>query len=114
MAGLPIPSPSAVLRTAAKRRYPRSLLALALGRRLCPRNDHLAGLALALAQAGGLADAVAEVVQLRPPHLASALHLDLRDPRRVQREDPLHALALHDPADGEHLVQPLAHACDHH
>src|SRR5262249_10529588 len=59
-------------------------------------------------------DAVAQVVQLRPPHPAGPLHLDLGDLRRVQRERPLHALALHDPADRERLAHPLTAAADHH
>src|SRR5262249_51641413 len=90
------------------------LLAAAAGVGGAAGHQQFAALALALAQAGRLADAVAQVVQLGPADLAGALHLDLGDARRVQREDALHALALHDPADSERLAQPLALAGDHH
>ncbi len=53
---------------------------------------------------GRLADAVAQVVQLRPADRPGLLHLDLGDPRRVDREDALDALALHEPADGDGLA----------
>ena len=74
----------------------------------------LGALGLALAQARRLADAVAQVVQLGPADRAGALHLDLGDLRRVQREDALDAFALDDAADGEHLAHALAAAGDHH
>ena len=67
----------------------------------------------ALLQADGLADAVAEVVELRPAGDARPLHHDLGDPRRVEGELPLHPLALHDAADGEHLAGAGAAAGDH-
>src|SRR5262249_6903371 len=73
----------------------------------------LARLGLALAQAGGLADPVAEVVELGAADLAGALDLDLGDLGRVKREDALDPLALDDAADGEHLAHPLALAGDH-
>src|SRR5262249_1261315 len=63
---------------------------------------------LALAQARRLADAVAQVIQLSPADLASPLHVDLGDLRRVQRKRALDALALYDAADGEHLAHAAA------
>src|SRR5262249_29218046 len=91
----------------------RGGLRLALVRLAVPGDPVGRHLGLALAQPGRLADALAEVVQLRPPNLAGALHLDLGDLRRVQREDALDALALDDAADGEHLAHALvAHADD--
>src|SRR5438552_6878378 len=87
------------------------LLAALVGRAVGAAVDRrLRDLGLALAQLGRLADAVAQVEQLRPPHLAGPLHLDLGDLRRVDREDALDALALHDAADGEHLADALAAA----
>ena len=78
----------------------RGLLALA-----APVAVGAGGFDLALrAERGRLADAVAQVVQLGPADRAGALHLDLGDLRRVQREDALDALALHDAADREHLA----------
>ena len=57
----------------------------------------------ALDELDGLAHAIAEEVQLSPADHGRSFDLDLGDPRRVQRKLPLDALALHDPADGEHL-----------
>src|SRR5438128_756433 len=48
---------------------------------------------LSFPHAGRLALQVAQIVQLRAPHLCRAGHLDLRDRRRVQREDALDPLA---------------------
>lgn len=73
----------------------------------------LGSLAAALAQPNGLADPVAEIVQLGPPGNALALDLDLADSRRVQWELPLDALALHDPANGERLAATGARAGNH-
>src|SRR5262249_49072480 len=62
----------------------------------------------------GLADAIAEEVQLGAADDAGALDLDLGDPRRVERELALDPLPLHDAADGERLTQARAGAGDHH
>ena len=70
--------------------------------------------AAALAQADGLADAVAEVVKLRTSGNAAALHDDLADLGRVDREFTLHAFALHDAADGERLAAAAAGTGDDH
>src|SRR5690606_22649603 len=51
-----------------------------------------------------LADAVAQVVELRAPHVAAAGDLDVLHARAVQREDALDALAGHDAAHGEGLA----------
>src|SRR5207302_10896366 len=53
----------------------------------------------ALAEASRLPDALAEVEQLRAAHFAGALHVHLGDLWRVNREDTLDALALHDAPD---------------
>src|SRR3954453_13393434 len=50
-----------------------------------------------LLEADGLAGPVAEVIQLGATDLARALHHDVGHARRVDRELPLHALALYDP-----------------
>ena len=87
----------------------RQLAALGLGR---ARGGRLFPLDLAdLDQPGGLADAVPQVEQLGPAGLAAPLDGHLADVRAVQREDAFHALVVHDPADGEHLVDapPLLH-----
>src|SRR5947209_4246880 len=55
---------------------------------------------LPLAEAGRLADAVAEVVQLGPTDAAGALDDDLGDLGRVERERPFNALAVDQPTDG--------------
>src|SRR5262249_33360972 len=60
-----------------------------------------------------LADPVAEVVELRPADGPGLLHHDPGDPRRMDREDPLDALTLHDPPDGERLAHPGVLAGDH-
>src|SRR5262245_16356361 len=70
------------------------------------------GLDLALLQPRRLADQLAHVVELGPPHPAGALHLDLGDLRRVDRGDALDALALDDPADRERLADAAALAGD--
>src|SRR5688572_25679277 len=60
----------------------------------------------AFAQPGGLADAVAQVVQLGPADPAGALDLDLGNLRRVEGEDALDPLALDNAADRKHLARP--------
>src|SRR5262245_24858756 len=77
-------------------------------------HQKLAALALPLAKPGRLADAVAEVIKLGPADLAGPLHLDLGDLRRVDGEDALDALALHDTPDREHLAKALALPRDDH
>src|SRR5262245_39396015 len=83
---------------------------LAVGARRPRHHDAL----LPLAQAGRLADAVAQVIQLGPADPAGALHLDARDARRVQRENALDALALHDAPHRERGAPALAALRDHH
>src|SRR5947209_19111382 len=68
-----------------RRRRTGRLLLLA-GRR---RRDCRLALEFALLQPGRLADQLALVVQLGPAHLAAALHFDLGNARRIQREDAL-------------------------
>src|SRR3954447_3319000 len=68
----------------------------------------------ALAHAGALADAAAQVVELGAPHVAAGGHLDLLDLRRVQGERALDADAEGLLADREGLPHPLALALDDH
>ena len=58
----------------------------------------------ALEDAGRLAAAAAQIIELRATHLAAAEDLDLGDVGRVDREHALHALAVGNLADGEVLV----------
>src|SRR5438093_3798304 len=58
----------------------------------------LGDLLLLLADAGRLADTVAQIEELRPADAAGALDFDLGDLWRVHREDALDAFALHDAA----------------
>ena len=67
----------------------------------------------ALADAGALADATAQVVELRAPDVAAGGDLDLLDLRRVERERALDADAEGLLADREGLAHPLALALDH-
>src|SRR5262245_40544986 len=69
--------------------------------------------AAALAQLDGLADAVAEEVELGATDHAGTLHFDLGDARRVQRELALDAFPLHDPPHRERLPRAAAGAGDH-
>src|SRR4051794_23041000 len=66
----------------------------------------------ALAHAGALADATAQVVQLGAPHVAAGGDLDALDLWRVQRERALHADAEGLLAHGEGLADALALALD--
>ncbi len=66
----------------------------------------------ALAHAGRLADAVAQVVQLGAAHVAAGGDLDPLDLRRVQRERALDADAEGLLADGEGLARALSLALD--
>ena len=65
-----------------------------------------------LADARLLADAAAEVVELRAVHVADRLDLDLLDLRRVERERPLDPDAERLLADGERLAGARALALD--
>ena len=78
-----------------------------------PRLDDLlrTGVA-ALADAGALADAAAQVVELGAPDVAAGGDLDLLDLRRVHRERALHADAEGLLADREGLAHALALALD--
>src|SRR6516162_10094748 len=62
--------------------------------------------ARALSDARPLAGAPAQIIELGPPNHAAAHHLDRRDPRRIERKDPLHPLAIGDFAQGEVGVDP--------
>src|SRR4051794_39229320 len=66
----------------------------------------------ALAHAGALADATAQVVELGPAHVAAGGDLDALDLRRVQRERALHADAEGLLSHGERLADALALALD--
>src|SRR5262245_13230239 len=66
-----------------------------------------------LAYLGGLADAVAEVVQLGATHVAPLDDLDLRHRRRVQRKRALDADSVAELADGVRLLQAAALTTDH-
>src|SRR5215210_8960189 len=67
----------------------------------------------ALADAGALADAAAEVVELGPAHVAAGGDLDALDLRRVHGERAFHADAEGLLAHGEGLAHPFALALDH-
>src|SRR6185436_2623335 len=75
----------------------------------------LGGLVAALLalDAGGLAFELAQIVEARPPDLATGDDLDLLDARRVQREDALDADAVGDLADRERGARPAAMLADH-
>src|SRR3954454_3532606 len=75
-------------------------------------DDLLGAGVAALAHAGALADAAAQVVELGAPHVAAGGHLDLLDLRRVHRERPLHADAERLLADREGLTHAVALALD--
>ena len=78
-----------------------------------PGLDDLLGAGVAaLADAGALADALAQVVELRAPHVAAGGDLDLLDLRRVHRERALDADAEGLLADGEGLAGAVALALD--
>src|SRR6185436_1078448 len=66
------------------------------------------------ADAGRLAAASAQIIELRAANLAAANQLDLLHDRRVDREDALHSLAVGNLADREALVESAALATDHH
>ncbi len=80
------------------------------GKLLLCRGGH--GFGLFLHERGTLADALAEVGELGAADTAGALHLHLVHARGVRGENALHAFAVADAADGEHLVQPVAAAPD--
>src|SRR4051794_36623226 len=67
-----------------------------------------------LGDAGRLAAAIAQVIELGAADLAAADHLDRIDHRRIEREDALDALAIRDLADREALLQAAAVASDAH
>ena len=67
----------------------------------------------ALADAGALADTVAQVVQLGAADVTASGDLDLLDLRRMQRERALDAYSKGVLADGEGLARPVALALDH-
>src|SRR5574337_1032164 len=64
--------------------------------------------------AGRLAAAAAQVVQLGAAHVAAALDLDAGDQRAVGLERALHTLATGDLAHGERAVQAAVALGDHH
>ena len=83
--------------------------------RLGRRRDHEVVLdaPAALGDAGALADPAAQVVELRPPHVAAGDDLELLDLRRVDREGALDADAERLLADRERLPRAAALAPDH-
>jgi len=60
----------------------------------------------------GLADAIAQVVELGATDPGAALHVHLRDEWRMQRINALDAFIIHDAADGKRLVDSAALAHD--
>ena len=76
--------------------------------RLLGRNDHLLlDPPSPLGDRGPLADLLAQVVELRPAHIAASGHLQLLDLRRVERKGPFDPDAEGLLADGEGLAEPL-------
>src|SRR5262245_28577582 len=69
---------------------------------------------LTLDDAGRLAAASAQIIELGAAHPATAHDLDRLDQRRVHREDALHALAVRDLAHSEVLVDPATGSPDAH
>src|SRR5271168_3186873 len=73
-------------------------------------------LAPAVARAFGdarpLAGATAQIIEFRPPHDAAPHHLDCGDPRRIQREDALHTLAVRNLAQGKARIDAGVLAAD--
>src|SRR5690606_17660238 len=67
---------------------------------------------LALGDAGALAGAAAQVIELGAADDAAADHLDVLDVRRVEREDALDAFAEAHLADGEIAVDAAVRAGD--
>src|SRR5580658_331765 len=61
---------------------------------------------------GRLAGQITQVVELRAPHVAAALHGDLADRRAVGLEHPLDALAVGDLAHRERGVEAAVAACN--
>src|SRR5690606_34723123 len=60
-----------------------------------------------------LADAIAEVVELRAAHVAAASDLDVLHAGAVHGEDPLDALAGDDAPNGDRLAEAAALVGDH-
>ena len=92
-----------------------------LGLELCDRVVQQPGLdallrpgVAALADAGALADPLAQVVELRAAHVAAGGDLDALDLRRVHGERALHADAERLLADRERLARAVALALDDH
>ena len=73
-----------------------------------PRMARADQLGTALAEGGGLADAVAQEVELGAPGDAVAHDLDLVDARRVDHEGALDADAAGDAPDGDLPIQAAA------
>src|SRR4029077_11267929 len=67
----------------------------------------------ALAHTRALADAIPQVVELRPAHVASGRELDALDLGRVHGEGALDANPEGLLADGESLARPMPLALDH-
>src|SRR5688500_14286878 len=68
----------------------------------------------ALADAGRLARARAQVIELGAAHVALALHLDRGDEPRIGLESALHAFAGGNLAHDEGGIEPAAFLGDHH
>src|SRR5690606_26317113 len=67
-----------------------------------------AGISATLLHLRRLADAIAQVVELRAPDLALALDRDLLDVGRVERKDALDAFARDDAPHGEGAANPAS------
>ena len=70
-------------------------------------------IAVAMRQPYRLTRSIPQKIQLCASDLAASYRADVKDIRRVQREDSLDTLVAHHPADREGLVDPTAFAGDH-
>src|ERR1700751_3447303 len=68
----------------------------------------------AFGDAGRLAAAIAQIIELGAPHLAAPEDFDRVDHRRIDGENALHALAIGDLPHREVLVEAIAAARDAH
>src|SRR5438270_3329865 len=85
---------------------------LRLGARRCRPGGRPRARAGALGDARPLTGAAAQIIELGPPDYAAAHHFDRRDPRRIEREDALHALAVGNLAQGKVRVDAGVFARD--
>src|SRR5262249_30860929 len=100
---------SATKKAAGRRLFPRQC------RELFRRSASPAFLARQLlTDAGSLAGAQPEIIELGAPDIAAALHLYARDERRVGLEGALHPFARRDLAHGEAGIESAVALGDHH